>query len=148
MNTLMFFLIPAIAVVLLFTPLIPVYRGLVTGTKAKKRLVINLCMFGGMCLVAFILPTGGFIEAMAETTQAANPITGTIAQGLGFLSATIAVGLGSLAAGYAVASAASAAIGACTEDSHIFGKALIFVALGEGVAIYGLLIAILIMNKL
>ena len=42
----------------------------------------------------------------------------------------------------------SAAIGAFSEDPKAFGKALIFVALGEGVALYGLLISILIINKL
>ena len=44
--------------------------------------------------------------------------------------------------------AAPAAIGAFSEDPKAFGKALIFVALGEGVALYGLLISILIINKL
>ena len=46
------------------------------------------------------------------------------------------------------AAAAPAAIGAFSEDPKAFGKALIFVALGEGVALYGLLISILIINKL
>ena len=47
----------------------------------------------------------------------------------------------------AVAAAAPAAIGATSEDPKVFGKALIFVALGEGIALYGLLISILILNK-
>ena len=54
----------------------------------------------------------------------------------------------SAAAPVAVAAAAPAAIGAISENSDNFGKAIIFVALGEGVAIYGLLISILIMNNL
>ena len=48
----------------------------------------------------------------------------------------------------AVAAAAPAAIGAFSENEKNFGKSLIFVALGEGVAIYGLLISILIINAL
>ena len=47
--------------------------------------------------------------------------------------------------GIAVGNAASAAIGATSEDEKNFTKSLIFVALGEGVAIYGLLISILIL---
>ena len=43
---------------------------------------------------------------------------------------------------------APAAIGAVSENDKTFGKSLIFVAMGEGVAIYGLLISILIINKL
>ena len=42
--------------------------------------------------------------------------------------------------------AASAAIGAVSEDEKTFSKALIFVALGEGVALYGILVSILILN--
>ena len=54
----------------------------------------------------------------------------------------------SAAAPVAVAAAAPAAIGAFSENAENFGKSLIFVALGEGVAIYGLLISILIINTL
>ena len=75
-------------------------------------------------------------------------ITGTIAQGLGFVAAALATGLSALGAGIAVAAAAPAAIGAFSENEKNFGKSLIFVALGEGVAIYGLLISILIINKI
>jgi V/A-type H+-transporting ATPase subunit K len=56
--------------------------------------------------------------------------------------------MSALGAGIAVAAAAPAAIGAFSENSENFGRALIFVALGEGVAIYGLLISILIINAL
>ena len=49
--------------------------------------------------------------------------------------------------GIAVGSGAPAAIGALTEDPKSFGKALIFVVLGEGIALYGMLIAILIITK-
>ena len=51
------------------------------------------------------------------------------------------------AEGLAVGAGAPAAIGALTEDPKSFGKALIFVALGEGIALYGMLIAILIWTK-
>ena len=57
-------------------------------------------------------------------------------------------GFSALGAGIAVAAAAPAAIGAFSENEKNFGKSLIFVALGEGVAIYGLLISILIINKI
>ena len=52
-----------------------------------------------------------------------------------------------IGAGIAVGSGAPAAIGALTEDPKSFGKALIFVVLGEGIALYGMLIAILIITK-
>ena len=66
----------------------------------------------------------------------------------GIGGAALATGLSALGAGIAVAAAAPAAIGAFSENAENFGKSLIFVALGEGVAIYGLLISILIINTL
>ena len=48
----------------------------------------------------------------------------------------------------AVASAAPAAIAANSEIEKTFGKSLIFVALGESIALYGLVISIMILSKL
>ena len=53
-----------------------------------------------------------------------------------------------MGAGIAVAAAAPAAIGAISENPKNLGKSLIFVALGEGVAIYGMLVSILILNTI
>ena len=64
-----------------------------------------------------------------------------------FSSMAFAVGVAGIGAGIAVGSGAPAAIGALTEDPKSFGKALIFVVLGEGIALYGMLIAILIITK-
>ena len=47
--------------------------------------------------------------------------------------------------GIAVAAGAPAAIGATAEDPKSFGKSIIFVALGEGFGLYGLLIAIMML---
>ena len=46
------------------------------------------------------------------------------------------------------ASAASAALGAISEDQSILGKSLIFVGLAEGVALYGLIISFMILGQL
>ena len=66
---------------------------------------------------------------------------------IGMIAAALAVGVAGIGAGIAVGSGAPAAIGALTEDPKSFGKALIFVVLGEGIALYGMLIAILIITK-
>ena len=60
----------------------------------------------------------------------------------------LAVGLGGIGGGIAVGPSAAAAIGATSEDPKNFGKSIIFVALGEGIALYGLLISIMIMTQL
>lgn len=146
MNIATMILLPALVVALLAAPLLPVYRGITTGKKAKNRILTNLCLFFGLCLMGVVLPIGGFVSA-AGAGEAAS-IIGTSAQGMGFLAAALVTGLAAIGAGIAVASAAPAAIGAVSEDPKSFGKAMIFVVLGEGIAIYGLLISILIINKL
>jgi V/A-type H+-transporting ATPase subunit K len=64
----------------------------------------------------------------------------------GFLAAALSTGLSSLGAGYAVAHVGSAAIGALAEKPELLGRALIVIGLAEGIAIYGLIISILILN--
>lgn len=142
MTTFLMLLLPLIAIALLAAPLLRVYRGKVTGIKAKRSVITNLCTFGGICLIAFIAPISGIVSA-AEGVA----ISGE-AMGMGFIAAALVTGLSCLGAGIAVAAAAPAAIGAVSEDPKSFGKAMIFVVLGEGVAIYGLLISILILNRL
>ncbi len=65
-----------------------------------------------------------------------------------FIAAAVVVGLGSIGAGIAVGYVGAAALGAIGEKPEIFGKALIFVALAEGIAIYGVIIAMMILGKL
>jgi V/A-type H+-transporting ATPase subunit K len=66
----------------------------------------------------------------------------------GFLSAALAAGLAAAGAGYAVAHVGSAAVGALAEKPDLMGRVLVIVGLAEGVAIYGLIIAILILNQI
>jgi len=66
----------------------------------------------------------------------------------GLAAAALSTGLSSLAAAYAVASVASAGIGALAEKPELFGRLLIFVGLAEGIAIYGLIVSVLIINSL
>jgi len=66
----------------------------------------------------------------------------------GMVAAAAATGLSALGAAYAVAVVGSAAVGALAEKPELFGRLLIFVGLAEGIAIYGLIVAILILNRL
>lgn len=67
--------------------------------------------------------------------------------GVGMIAAAIATGLGCIGAGIAVAVVASSAVGAISENPSLLGKTIIFAGLAEGIAIYGLIIAIMILNK-
>lgn len=63
------------------------------------------------------------------------------------IAAALAVSVGSVGAAYAVGATGSAAIGTIAERPETFGRALIFVGLSEGIAIYGLIIAFMILGR-
>lgn len=139
------FLLPLIAVALLLVPFAFAAKRIKNGKSPKGAFIGNLCTFAGVMLMAIIVPVGGFVSAAEETTVAAVVTTGA---GLGYLAAALAVGLSCIGSGIAVAAGAPAAIGATSEDPKNFVKALIFVVLGEGIALYGLLISILIISNI
>ena len=134
-------LLPLILIVLISLPLVNVFRGKKSASVAKRRMITHVCFF-----FAILLGTVFFAayKAYAATQDdIALKMAGSIGQGLGFMAAALSTGLSALGAGIAVAAAAPAAIGAFSENEKNFGKSMIFVAMGEGVAIYGLLISII-----
>ena len=129
-------------VVLFLTIVLPIV-GYFVGEQSKGRfkrtVVTNSLMFFGTFLL-------GTIFMCTNTANAAVAADATISSGLGLIAAGLAIGLSCIGSGYAVASSASAALGALSEDSSVFGKALIFVALAEGIALWGFIVAFLILT--
>lgn len=129
--------------ILIFSMGIP-FGGYLLGKKkagsTKASLALGIFVFFGTLVTSDMLLFGGHIYA-ADTGAAAATV-----DGWRYLAAALSTGLSCIGAGVAVASAASAAIGALSEDSSIMGKALIFVALAESIALYGLLISFSILG--
>jgi len=123
----------------IFIPLGSFFIGEKKKGRLKSRLAINLLCFFGTLIIANIILFSGDAFA-AETTATSS------SDGLRYIAAALATGMSTIGAGIAVASAASSALGALSEDSSIMGKSLIFVALAEGVALYGLLISFIILG--
>lgn len=119
-----------------------------TKNKARYKLTIgtNAAAFFGIMLVACGFMFSGNAQA-AEAAETANA-AGGLSTGMGYLAAALVTGLSCIGGGIAVASAASAALGAISEDSSILGKSLIFVGLAEGVCLYGLIISFMILGQL
>jgi V/A-type H+-transporting ATPase subunit K len=119
------------------------------GEKSRKRykrsLACNCFFFFSTLALAAILAYGGNVQA-AETAETAAQAG--LATGLGYIAAALATSLSGIGSGIAVASSASAALGAISEDQSIFGKSMIFVAMAEGIALYGLIISFMILGKL
>ena len=127
----------------LVIPIAIYYKGKNKMRSAKCALGINIGMFFATLFVVGISLASGSVSAAPAAEAAVNS-----SAGWGYIAAALATGLGSIGAGIAVASGASAALGAISENDKIFGKALIFVALAEGVALYGLLVAFMIISNL
>jgi len=129
-------------------PAVLIGKRILTGKKAKVAMLCNIAAVALICGLVVGGPLANVALAAGEASAVANVAALLAASGNAFIGAGLAVGLACVGAGIAVASSASTAISAMTENSSIMGKALIFVALGEGIAIYGLLIAIQILNKI
>lgn len=129
----------------IFVPFWAYFRGEASKKRYKKSLAVNCLTFFGMVLVASLVLFSGSASAEAAETAAAAASSAT---GMGYLAAALVTGLSCIGGGIAVASAASAALGAISEDSSILGKSLIFVGLAEGVCLYGLIISFMILGKL
>lgn len=111
-----------------------------------KRMVVslvglNLIILGGA--VATLVWSGASLAEPANAAAGAASALGP----WGVVSAALAVGIGSLGAAIAVAAVGSAAMGAMSEKPELGGRALIFLGLAEGIAIYGLIVAIMILGK-
>ena len=104
-----------------------------------QKFLSGMFAFIGICLVV-----GGMdcVFAAEAAEKIASPYSSWA-----FLSAALSTGLSAIAAGIAVAYVGAAAVGAVSEKPEMAGRALIFVGLAEGIAIYGLIIAIMILGK-
>ena len=118
---------------MLFLPLVTIAVKKLTGASARHALLSNIAMFCGLFVITAVLGLTGASAASPDTTAVAADGLST---GLKYIGAGLAVGLSGIG---------SAALGAISENDSMFGKSLIFVGLAEGVALYGLIIALVLL---
>lgn len=112
-------------------------------TRFAALMVLGTAVLAGLSSLILWFP-----EALAaEGAAAAPPLDPGVLQ-WGYIAAALATGLSSLGAAYAVAHVGTAAMGALAEKPELFGRLIILVGLSEGIAIYGLIVSILILNSL
>jgi V/A-type H+-transporting ATPase subunit K len=112
--------------------------------KPALRYLIPLAVAAAVAAALLLLWS---TPAAAEAAAARVGLTGEAA-GWGLFSAALATGLSSLGAGFAVARLGTAAVGALAEKPELLGRLLILVGLAEGIAIYGVIISILILERI
>ena len=113
------------------------------GVRFPRAALLLAALIAVIALVLLVASTPAAAEAVAAKAGISPE-----AMGWGLLSAALATGLSSLGAGFAVARLGSAAVGALAEKPELLGRLLIFVGLAEGIAIYGLIVSILILQRL
>jgi V/A-type H+/Na+-transporting ATPase subunit K len=135
-------LIPMIPAVIYFHQLrktepVRASKGLIRGL-AGFNTIIGL-MAVGFAIVWLASPSSVIAAGSAMQAAGGDPYAS--------LAAAIATGLATVGAGIAVSGTGAAAIGAIAEKPEFIGRAFIFVGLAEGIAIYGLIIAFLVLNR-
>jgi V/A-type H+/Na+-transporting ATPase subunit K len=113
-------------------------------TVLLRRAIVALAVAIGLGATILLIVSRA---ARAAQVPGAVEIDPELARGA-FLAAALSTSLATLAAGYAVGRVGSAAIGAIAEKPELFGRVLVLVGLAEGIAIYGLIVSILILNRI
>ncbi len=107
-----------------------------------------------MAVMALFLGAFGLAQTFAAPTAEVSASSDAVAaestsngKGFALVGAGVAFGLAALGAGLAVASVGAAALGVLSEKPQMFGQAMMFVGLGEGIAILGFAMAFMIMQR-
>ena len=157
--TVLFYALLVIAPRALLTTAFLAVKNKHVGKGVRKSVKMNLAVFAVLAVLITVLcinvfaegedaQTAGSAQATTQQTEEAAQSDSSSSKGLGLLAAGIVTGLAGIGGGIAVAAGAPAAIAATAENPKSFGKSIIFVALGESIALYGVVISILILNKI
>jgi V/A-type H+-transporting ATPase subunit K len=112
----------------------------------KPAMGTQLVVFVGAQLGLLVL---GINDAFAEVNVAAETVNEmSLGMGLAIIGAGIPTAISTIGAGIAVGPIGAASLAAITEKPENLGRTLIYLGLAEGIAIYGLVISILLINKL
>lgn len=118
-----------------------------TGARRRFALLaalgVVLLLLAGV--VAVLAVTGGPASAGPAHQAATTPAPS--ANWAALIGAAIAVAGSSLGAAIAVAYTGAAALAALSERPELFGRAMVIVGLAEGIAIYGLIVAVILIGK-
>jgi V/A-type H+-transporting ATPase subunit K len=110
----------------------------------KRKVVLSLVfMVAIMGMFAFL----GTPSLAAQATAAEAPAASSPGLGWGLIAAAVAFGFGAIGAGIAIANVGAAAMGAIAEKPELASQALIFIALAEGLVVFGFITALMILGK-
>jgi V/A-type H+-transporting ATPase subunit K len=118
----------------------------------KRRIILSvIVLMSVLAIVSMLAGVRVFAqdkpEAVATISQAPMTPERADVTRFAFIAAAVAFGLGAIGAGLAIGNVGAAAMGAVAEKPEVAGQALIFVALAEGLVIFGFITALMILGK-
>jgi V/A-type H+-transporting ATPase subunit K len=122
--------------------------------KLKLQIIESIvALFTVMAIVGTVFCTSAFAAEPNDpndhgTVEAEMSTTKAGVMKFGLIAAAVAFGLGAIGAGVAISHVGAAAMGAVAEKPQIAGQALIFVALAEGLVVFGFITALMILGKI
>jgi V/A-type H+-transporting ATPase subunit K len=115
--------------------------------QLRKKIMLSLVvLFALLVIFGVVSTTKAVAQEASPPPQEMSPEKAEVAK-YGLIAAAAAFGFGAIAAGLAIGNVGSAAMGAVAEKPEIAGQALIFIALGEGLVIFGFITALMILGK-
>ncbi|MHC4144479.1 MAG: ATP synthase subunit C [Planctomycetota bacterium] len=118
--------------------------------KLKTQITESIIvLFTVMAIVGTIFCTNAFAGTSLDEESVEPEMSSTKASVMKYalVAAAVAFGLGALGAGFAISHVGAAAMGAVAEKPEIGSQALLFIALAEGLVVFGFITSILILNK-
>ena len=121
----------------------------------KKKIRLSVLLLAALLIIfSMLAAVGSYAQNQSEQSvesAGSNSILSAeqadVAK-FGLVAAAIAFGLGAIGAGIAIGNVGAAAMGAIAEKPEIAGQALIFVALAEGLVVFGFITALMILGKI
>ncbi len=111
--------------------------------------ILSIFLLGLFTVSSAALAAEGEGSGKQVAQQGAGEQTAMLdARGTAFLAVAITMGMACLAAALAVGKVGAAAMGAAAEKPEILTKAIVFAGLGEGIAIFGLIVSLFLLNKI
>ncbi|MDR1410388.1 MAG: ATP synthase subunit C [Oscillospiraceae bacterium] len=149
MEIVLYVLLAALPLTFLTLSIYSVLHRFRAGQSKKSVLIRHFVTVGAVCSLMGILAFAASAAPETATDAAETVVTENtgLTKGLIALSAALSMGISGIGAGIAIAAGAPAAIAATSENPASFAKSMILVALGEAIAIYGLVISIMILGK-
>jgi V/A-type H+-transporting ATPase subunit K len=108
-----------------------------------RRLVVANGLVAALALLVMLADLVGIIDPANAATATAS----TSDPGAALIGASIAVAGACIGAAIAVAYTGAAALAAISEKPELFGRALVVLGLAEGIAVYGLIVALILIGK-